>query len=1367
MLRATLSRCLGLSFLGVIGLLTVSADAVTLSTTADLGGPDRYLAHLSTDKPIYREGEKVYARAVMLHARSHKPMEANFMATVELKGPKGDTLASGNAQATDSVIGFEWQVPGGAAGGEYLVKMTFPWDGFPPAERKFEVRAYRPPRLKSQILFLRDGYGPGDTVTANLHSERAEGGIPNKAKVTVVARVDGAEVYRGGTHIDQSGNCSASFPLPKNLSRGEGTLAFIIEDGGVVETASKTIPILLQTMDLSMYPEGGDLVVGLPARVYVEARTPAKKPADLTAAIVDDKGTEIARFATEHEGRGRFVFTPVVDRRYTLKIVKPSGIDKTFPLPAVKEAGVVLSAVDDVTPANDVVKLRVGMVKPGEVTLTLSQREAEIAATKIIFGKKGLFGRRDLAGTMVERSLKVPKGIDGVLIATVWGKDGVPLAERLIFRQPAERLKVAIAANKKEYVTGDTVELTIKTTDHRDHPVRAAVGLTVTDESVLEMIETREQAPRLPVMVLLEDDVRELADAHVYLDEKNDKAPRATDLLLGTQGWRRFAMVDTPTFIASYGDAARRVLALRMPSIREREKSLGRSAKSERPMRSDRVPMAAAPPPMAPPAPRSEKMNKLVPAPAEAAPRADVLRQAMAKADMAADQGGLLGLREEEKSWAPGAGGMVWVREYAHELRPGRKQGDRVDFSETLFWSAATMTDETGKAKVTFALSDAVTSFRVLADGFDKNGGLGTATATVSGIEPFHVEPKVPLQVTTGDVIELPVAMVNATSNGLAAGSLFLDPVKGIAISGNKKGLSLAANSRGRYLLRLEVGNDAIGKSDLVVHGAAGTFADKVTHKLDVQPLGFPVEIAEGGLLAPNRTHTFNIEVPQEVVKGSVQTDISVFPTPLANMTQALERLMQEPNGCFEQTSSTNYPLVMAQQYFTTHTGVDPAIIERSQNLLKKGYDRLIGFQCAKKGYEWFGEDPGHEALSAYGLMEFTDMAKVMSVDAVMLKNTRAWLLEQRDGKGGFNSKRRALHTWLVEPDLQNGYITWALMESGERDSLKKEIQNFKSAAANSSNSYVTALGANVAALDGDKSSSTKLMQKLVTKQTKDGLVDGAEMSIVGSRGEALQIETTALATLAWLRDPAFAGNVEKSIRWLSESCKGGRYGSTQSTVLALRAIVEYDKARAKPKAAGSVEVSVDGKAIGKAVQFDSDTKGAITLASIADGLTPGAHRIELKMRDGAQMPFALAVRYNTLQPLSSDETRVYLKTSLKDRRLAEGQVTEVDVEVQNIANETIPTPVAIIGIPGGLEVRHDQLKELKKAGRIAAYEVIGRDVVLYWRELAAKKQVKLPISVVAAIPGTYTGPASRAYEYYADEYKQWTAGMKVEITAR
>jgi hypothetical protein len=108
--------------------------------------------------------------------------------------------------------------------------------------------------------------------------------------------------------------------------------------------------------------------------------------------------------------------------------------------------------------------------------------------------------------------------------------------------------------------------------------------------------------------------------------------------------------------------------------------------------------------------------------------------------------------------------------------------------------------------------------------------------------------------------------------------------------------------------------------------------------------------------------------------------------------------------------------------------------------------------------------------------------------------------------------------------------------------------------------------------------------------------------------------------------------------------------------------------------------------------------------------------------------------------------------------------VTEARVVVVNRTSETVPTPTAIIGLPGGLEVRHDQLKELVKAGTVAAYEVMGRNVVLYWRAMQPEARITLPLSLVAAIPGTYTGPASRAYLYYTAEHKQWVGGLRVEI---
>src|SRR5262245_41996804 len=342
---------------------------------------ERYQMHVTTDKPIYRTGEKLYVRAILLRAMDHSPMGAAGTAAFEIRGPKGDVVTSGVSSIVDSIVGFSWEIPAAQAGGEYAVRILQP--SGPAAERKFDVRTYRAPRLKSQIVFVRDGYGPGDMVAASLHVERAEGGIPANAKVSVTARVDGQEIAHADTNVDGSGNAGATFKLPATIARGEGVLAMTIQDGGTVETATKTIPILLQTVDLAIYPEGGDLMAGLPARVYFEGRTPAQKPADLAGVIVNRAGKEVARFRSEHEGRGRFLFTPAKGEAYSLRVSEPAGIHTLFPLPAVKDSGAVIASTADVVPRLEDVVIRVAATERGAYDVVLTQRGKELSSKRI------------------------------------------------------------------------------------------------------------------------------------------------------------------------------------------------------------------------------------------------------------------------------------------------------------------------------------------------------------------------------------------------------------------------------------------------------------------------------------------------------------------------------------------------------------------------------------------------------------------------------------------------------------------------------------------------------------------------------------------------------------------------------------------------------------------------------------------------------------------------------------------------------------------------------------------------------------------------------------------------------------------------
>ncbi len=1370
---------------------TGTAQQVTVHpkevTTQTLGGKDRYLTSVSTDKPIYRAGDKVYVRGVLLNAANHKPLAEgqSSNATIEIKGPKGDIVTSSNTTAQDSAWGFAWEIPEGQAGGEYTVHVTYPWDGHAPAERKFDIRAYRAPRLNSQITFLRDGYGPGEKVTATLEVKRAEGGVPEGAKVTVSARVDGVDVNGGTAKVDGKGLCSVSFDLPGKIPRGEGTLALVIEDGGVVETASKTIPILLQTVDVQIFPEGGDLIEGYPNRVYIQAMQPNGKPADLVGKLMSKQtGGAVAEFRTEHEGRGRFDFTPEANREYFLSVSEPAGIKTLYPLPKAKPEGALIRADKNVFEKRQPVTVEVGCTSKA-YRVTLSKREVEVAACKVDLSK-----RSDVkSGMLLPISFDVPADLDGVLSVTVWDEKDMPLAERLVFREPAKPLKITITPNKKSYVPGDNAKLTVKATDGDGKPVSAVVGVTVTDESVLEMVEKREQSPRLPVMLFLEPEVKDLADAQVYLDPRNPKAPLATDLLLATQGWRRFALMDLPKFIEANGDKARRVVALkiqapnRLPPTRMAGfvqapgfAVFGNEGFPPPPMAMD---MAAAPMPMAMPRANAAPMLEKAASRRQVAntPAPEMQHEALQTAIKAEAESANKLMIADFRSAAGGASAMgfampqsqVIVREFAHQVRKDRKPTDRIDFNETLYWNAGVKTNSTtGEASISFGLNDSVSTFRAFADAFAGDGAVGATTIGVTSVQPFYAEAKLPLEVTAGDRILLPISLVNATGSDLAGANVNIDLKGDFKLPPLQKDHEvIGVGSRVRWIQPINVGFGN-GLKPFILNAKAGLFEDKVTRKLSVKPKGFPIEIAFGGMIGPEKPVTHTIVIPKGVVPQSMVSNTAVYPTPLANLTEALERLIQDPNGCFEQTCSTSYPLTMAQQYFLSHTGIEPKLVETSRQKLDAGYKKLIGFWCPDKGYEWFGENPGHEALTAFGLLHFSDMSQVRDVDQNMIASTRAWLFKQKDGQGGFTRKRRSLHSWIEDKDCSNGYILWSLLETGQAAAdLKTELNSLKTAAMASQNYYVVALAANALHLAGDKVEAKKMMDRLVTKQKADGSLDGIKSSIVGSGGESLEVEGTALATLAWMRDPQYAGSVEKSIKFLADSCKAGRYGSTQATVLALRAIVTYDKMRARPKAPGKVRVYVDGQSIGDWAQFNQSTQGAIKLPDLSELLTAGEHKLELRMEGGAQMPYALAVKYNAITPASSSDCKLDLSVKIAQNKLIEGASTEANITVINKSKDVVPTPVAIIGLPGGLEPRHDQLKELVKKGKIDAYEVLGREVVLYWRTMAGDAKVEVPLSLIAAVPGTYTGPASRTYLYYTDEHKKWVDGVHVEISPK
>ena len=183
-----------------------------------------------------------------------------------------------------------------------------------------------------------------------------------------------------------------------------------------------------------------------------------------------------------------------------------------------------------------------------------------------------------------------------------------------------------------------------------------------------------------------------------------------------------------------------------------------------------------------------------------------------------------------------------------------------------------------------------------------------------------------------------------------------------------------------------------------------------------------------------------------------------------------------------------------------------------------------------------------------------------------------------------------------------------------------------------------------------------------------------------------------------------------------------------------------------------------------------------LNLADAEKNLHAGSNEVQVEISGKNAFPYTLAWSYRTEKPLSKAGCPVQVKTGLDRDSVEEGQAVHLTVSVENAEDKGQGMAVAIVGLPGGLSLPEDmkQLKDHarlredgKAPGLISAWEIRGRELILYWRDLAPKQKIEVPIDLIARVPGSYRGPASRAYLYYNADHKYWIDPLQVTIAAK
>jgi uncharacterized protein YfaS (alpha-2-macroglobulin family) len=1085
-------------------------------------------------------------------------------------------------------------------------------------------------------------------------------------------------------------------------------------------------------------------------------------------------------------------------------------------------------------------------------------------------------------------TLPLPAHVGGVIRLTVSDASTnppQPLAERLVFRRTPRKLNVGVVDQSAAARTpGEPTRLTLQVTDEQGQPTPAVLGVAVVDDGALSLADEKRPALRTHFLLTSEIlDPADLEDADFYLADDRPEAAEAIDLLLGTQGWRRFVErtlatggTDQPQdFRAQFerlielGGAARppsrfdnfeaiqwqlraHTVALRREILEvvflclflavpvaflwlcsrlvrrmrldtttglvvlfvlslptagvivgcggaeneQAKTAASPDAQREAMDTASGADMAEAAPAETATEPSSEEPSN----PAATGPQAQSDRSAPDKKekpptsqaegdDFDGKNGPAAGNRSDQPppddsrvltqddlrrllaSRGIDAGAVADklleelrfpVREYAHR-HVRRDDTTREDFTETLYWHPLLLTDADGRATLRFDLSDAVTTFRVLADAHGADGRIGSGGGEVIARLPFQLEPKLPLEVTAGDRIELPVAVINNHREALPVALAVQADSPLRPVGETTRSLELPGDARRREHFACEVASGSAASTAVVhVQGTAGTLRDAVRRELLIAPSGYPVRESYSGVIYDREQ--VRLRVPDSAVPGSLQVTLRAYPSPLADLVEGLESILQEPYGCFEQASSSNYPNTLTLQYLEQHQIADPEVRRRAKELLDRGYQRLVGYECRTRGYEWFGHDPGHEALTAFGLLQFHDMQAVFAVDTVMVSRTLAWLLDRRDGQGGFRRNARHAHQWSVRQELVDAYILWALTEAGEVQ-LDTELTRLARTAEDSADPYFLALVA-ASLLNAQRTADgERLLEKLASQQAEDGQLIGKD-SITQSGGLSLTMETTALAALAWLKVPRYHEQANRAVTWIVRHRQGnGGFGSTQATVLCLKALVAHAEKVSPTHRGGMLTVLHHGEMLAEATLPAGGTS-TVELTGLGRRLPIGDTELELRAPGYGRLPYSLEVVYHAPSPPSDAQCPVRLTTRLQRTELRAGETVTVEASLRNVTDQGQPMTVAIIGLPGGLEPQTESLNALRDKGVYDYYELRPRELIFYWRTLPPSHEVTWQLPLTAAIPGTYTAPASRAYLYYTAEQKSWTEPLRVTIQA-
>jgi uncharacterized protein YfaS (alpha-2-macroglobulin family) len=713
-------------------------------------------------------------------------------------------------------------------------------------------------------------------------------------------------------------------------------------------------------------------------------------------------------------------------------------------------------------------------------------------------------------------------------------------------------------------------------------------------------------------------------------------------------------------------------------------------------------------------------------------------------------------------------------------------------FPETMYWQAELIA-ENGTAELNIPMKDSITNWRISTLANSLSGKVGSADKNVIVFQDFFIDFDIPYNLTQGDEFWLPITINNYLSETQKIKLDLKEASFYTWLEGGKDMIELQpSESRNVYVkLRLEKHGDYI----LRIESQGTKMADAMEKIVNITPFGQHITQAVANEKLNEAEAKINAIFPSDKIAGTEKIIAKLYPSIFSEIVQGLDSMLRMPSGCFEQTSSSLYPNILILKYLNKSGQESPEIREKAEDFIAQGLQKLLTYELEPGGFSYFGSQPTETILSAYGLMEFTEMRGATFVDEDLITRTRNFLYNNQNGDGSFKLTGYHQGGFSGNNDIaKNAYIIWALSEADPKNpNLAKSIKYLENNFSEiKQSSYALALTANAfinvnPKTEFAKKAISELKQIIERNETNMAFIKIDKPNYYGSYGQSGNIEVTALAAIAFanLEELDFSDRLVAYI--VSAKTGSGSWGSTQSTILALKALTENEIAKKiVSDNLGSISLTLNNNQTEK-INITSENSEVVQ-TFIFDKEIKDNNEIKVT-RDGNISATIQIIKdyYKTWDSKPSTSSSFAIQqnfdtpTGDTDKNLKLGQTNNLNLTFHS--KKYVKNAIVEISIPAGFEIDQDALScQLKEISTVSSacnitnkaifdrFELKGGQLILYYNELEATKIHHVIIKFTPRTVGQFKALPSRIYAYYDpfdEAYSQPIYQVNVEYFAQ